>query len=81
MTFQVTARMRRMKKNRKKSGKGVIEVLYSDDMGASRVSAVPVKVPTKIIVQGISILDDDSRLKRQKKRCVISTSTKAILIA
>lgn len=62
MTFQVTARMRRVKKNRKKSGIGEIEVLYPDDVGASRVNAVPVKVPTKILVQGKSILNDDSRV-------------------
>lgn len=80
MTFQVTARMRRVKKNREKSGKGEIEALYPDEMGASRVSAVPVKVPTKILAQGIPMLDDDSRLKRQKI-CVKSTITKAMLIA
>lgn len=64
MTFQVTARMRRVKKNRKKSGIGEIEVLYPDDVGASRVNAVPVKVPIKILVQGKSILNDDSRVTR-----------------
>lgn len=62
MTFQVTARMRKVKKNRKKSGIGEIEVLYPDDVGVSRVNAVPVKVPTKILVQGKSILNDDSRV-------------------
>lgn len=68
MTFQVTARMRRVKKNRKKSGIGEIEVLYPDDLGASRVNAVPVKVPIKILVQGKSILNDDS--KKYKCNCL-----------
>lgn len=62
--------MRRVKTNIKKTGIGEIGVLYSDNVGASWVNAVPAKAPTKILFQGKSIVNDNT-LKGQINRTYV----------
>lgn len=61
MTFQVKARIRRVKKSTTKDGIGVSTVLYPKDLGASWLRAVPVKAPTTIFSQARFILNDNTQ--------------------